>query len=51
MDCRTDKSCNLKRNLGFTLHYVINIKEQTVLKSIKDAFAGEYMQTQYSVLG
>ena len=50
MDCRTDESCNLKRNLGFRLHNVINTKEQTVLKSIKDAFEGEDMQTQYSVL-
>ena len=37
-------------NLGFRLHDVINTKEQTVLKSIKDAFEGEDMQTQYSVL-
>ena len=51
MDCRTDKSCNLKRILGFTLHDVINTKEQTVINSIKDAFEGENMQTQYSVLG
>ena len=51
MDCRRDESCNLKRNLGFRLHNQINIKEQTVLKSIKDAFEGENMQTQYSVLG
>ena len=51
MDCRTDESCNLKRNLGFTLHDVINTKEQTVINSIKDAFEGEDMQTQYSVLG
>ena len=51
MDCRTDESCNFKRNLGFRLHYVINTKEQTVLKSMKDAFKGEDMQTQYSVLG
>ena len=52
MDCRTDESCNLKRNnLGFRLHDVINTKEQTVLKSIKDAFEGEDMQTQYIVLG
>ena len=29
---------------------MINTKEQTVLKSIKDAFEGEDMQTQYSVL-
>ena len=51
MDCRTDESCNLKRNLGFTLHDVINTKEQTVINSIKDAFEGENIQTQYSVLG
>ena len=51
MDCRTDKSCNLKSNLGFRLHHVINTKEKTVLESIKNAFKGEDMQTQYSVLG
>ena len=50
MDCRTDESCNLKRNLGFRLHDVINTKEQTVINSIKDAFEGENMQTQYTVL-
>ena len=49
MSCGIDESCNLKRNLGFKLHDVINIKEQTVLNSIKDAFE-EYMQTQYTVL-
>ena len=48
MDCRTDESCNLKRNLGFTLHDVINAKEQTVINSIKDAFEGENMETQYT---
>ena len=45
MDCKTDKSCNLKRNLEFTLHDVINTKEQTIINSIKDAFEGEDMQT------
>ena len=45
MNCRTDESWNLKRNLGFTLHDVINTKEQTVINSIKDAFEGEEMQT------
>ena len=45
MDCKTDESCNLKRNLGFRLHVVINTKEQTVLKSIKDVFEGEEIQT------
>ena len=50
MDCRTYESCNLKRNLRFTLHDVINTKEHTVINSIKDAFEGENMQTQYTVL-
>ena len=35
MDCRTDESCSLKKNLGFSLHDVINTKEQTILRSIK----------------
>ena len=51
MNSRTDESCKFKRNLGFTLHDVINTKEQTVINSIKDAFEGENMQTQYTVLG
>ena len=50
MNCRADESGNLKKNLGFTLHDVINTKEQAVINSIKDAFEGEDMQTQYSVL-
>ena len=40
MDCRTDKSCNFLQKLGFTLHDVINIKEQTVINSINDVFEG-----------
>ena len=51
MNCRTDESCNLKKNLGFTLHDVINAKEQTIINSIKDAFEGEDKQTQYTVIG
>ena len=51
IDCRAHESSNLKRNLGFRLHDVINTKEQTVVESIKDASEGEDMQTQYSVLG
>ena len=51
MNCRTDESCNLKKKLGFQLHDVVNTKEQAVLESIKNAFEGENMQTQYSVLG
>ena len=51
MNCRTDESCNLKKNLGFQLLDVINTKEQTVLESIKNAFEREDMQIQYTVLG
>ena len=51
MDCRTDKSCSLKKNLGFKLYDVINTKEQTIINSIKDTFEGENIQTQYSVSG
>ena len=51
MDCRTDESWSLKRNLGFNLHDVINTKEQTVLRSIKGAFEEEDIQTQYTVIG
>ena len=51
MDCRTDESWSLKRNLGFNFHDVVNTKEQTVLKSIKDAFEGEDMQTQHTFIG
>ena len=51
MDCRTDESCNLIRNLGFTSHDVINSKEQTIINSIKNAFEGEDLQKQYTVIG
>ena len=51
MDCRKDKSSSLKRNLGINLHDMINNTEQTVLRSIKDTFEGEDMQTQYTVIG
>ena len=33
MDCRTDKSCSLKKKLGFKLYDVINTKEQTIINS------------------
>ena len=50
MDCRTDRSYSLKKILGFKLHDVINTKDQTIINSIKAAFEGENIQTQYSVL-
>ena len=40
----------LKKNLGFTLHDMINTKEQTIINSIKYSFEGEDMQTQYTVI-
>ena len=40
-----------KKNLEFTLHDVINTKEQTIINSIKDTFEGEDMQTQCTVIG
>ena len=51
MDCRTNESCKIKKKLGFKIHDVINTKEQTVISTIKDAFEGENMQKQYTVLG
>ena len=51
MNCKTDKSCSLKKNLGFKLNDVINTKEQAIINPIKNAFEGENMQTQYNVLG
>ena len=40
----------LKEIQDFVLHDVINTNEQTVINSIKDAFEGDDMQSQYSVL-
>ena len=51
MDCRKDKSCSLKKKLGFKLYDFIITKEQTIISSIKDTFEGENIQSQYSVLG
>ena len=50
MDCRTDESCNFKRDVGFTLHDVIKTKEQTVINSKEIVFEGENIQSQYTVL-
>ena len=51
MDYRTVGTCSFKRRIGFNLHYVINKKQQTVVGSIKDAFEGENMQSEYYKLG
>ena len=51
IDCRTDKSCSLKKKLGFKLHDLINTKEQTIINLIKYMFEGENIKTHHSVLG
>ena len=45
------KTIKFRSDLGFNQINLILKKEQTVLKSIKDTFAEEDMQTQHSVLG
>ena len=50
IDCTTVESCNLKKKLGLCLDDAVNTKQETVLGAVKDAFEGERMQTQYSVL-
>ena len=42
---------NLRASVGFKEYYIMLTKKQSVLKSVMDAFDGENMQTQYSVLG
>ena len=53
MHCRvaTPKSIEFRSKLGFNQCDITLTKEQSVLKSVMDAFEGENMQTQYSVLG
>ena len=53
MQCRlsAEETENFRSELLFKQHNIIMTKEQSVLKSIKDAFEGENMQTQYNVLG
>ena len=45
------ETIKFRSDLGFNQINLILKKEQTVLKSIKDTFAEEDMQTQHSVLG
>ena len=51
--CRasTPKSVKVRSKLGFNQCDITLTKEQSVLKSVMDAFEGENMQSQYSVLG
>lgn len=43
MKRRTVKSYDFKLNLGFKLHALFNVEDQSVLKSAKDAFEEEHM--------
>ena len=45
------ETVKFRSDLGFNQINLILKKEQTVLKSIKDTFEGEDMQTQYTVIG
>ena len=63
-NCREVKQCNdginrmekekqienFRAILGFKKHDIMTTKEHSVLKSVIDAFEGENMQTQYSIL-
>ena len=53
MHCRaaTPKKIAFRSKLGFNQYDITLTKEQSVLKSVMDAFEGENVQTQYSVLG
>ena len=53
MHCRvsTPKSIEFRSKLGFNQYDITLTKEQSVLKSVMDAFEGQNMQTHYSVLG
>ena len=42
---------NFRILLAFRENDIVLAKEQSVLKSVMDAFEGENMQTQYSLLG
>ena len=53
MHCRvsTPKSIEFRSKLGFNQYDITLAEEESVLKSIMEAFEEENMQTQYSVLG
>ena len=53
MHCRvsTAETIEFKSKLGFNQYDIALTKEQSVVRSIMNAFEGEKMQTQYRVLG
>ena len=53
MHCRvsTAETIEFKSKLGFNQYDIALTKEQSIVRSIMNAFEGEKMQTQYRVLG
>ena len=47
----TPNSIEFRSKIGFNQWDITLTKEQSVIKSVMDAFEGENVQTQYSVLG
>ena len=50
MDCRAPTATELRSKLEFKQYVITLTKEHSVLRSLMDAFEGENMQTQCSVL-
>ena len=50
MSCRTE-SRDYTTDLGFNLLVVVDLNQQTIIKTIKREFEGEDILTEYSVLG
>ena len=50
MHCKTATATEFRSKVGFNRHDMTLSKEQSVLKSIMNAFEGENMQTQNSAL-
>ena len=51
MHCRIPAANEFRSRLGINQYDITMPKEVSLLKSVMDAFEGENMQTQYSVLG
>lgn len=50
IDCKTTEIFLFRTKLGFDEHDIMITKKKSVLTKITNAFEGENMQTQYSVL-
>ena len=50
IECKTTEIFLFRTKLGFDEHDIMITKKKSVLTKITNAFEGENMQTQYSVL-